>query len=123
MYHYIEDRNEGPVLAIRFADHVTEEDFAALSDDMDERIAEHGSVRLYVEFDGIPRPKLEALDDDVKLWRRYSDDIYRYAIVGESSLLKWATDVADRLTEVEVQFFDREARDEAWNWISEGIPA
>ncbi|WP_284014768.1 STAS/SEC14 domain-containing protein [Halobaculum litoreum] len=123
MYHYIDDRNEGPVLAIRFADRVTEEDFAALSDDMNERIAEYGSVRLYVEFDGIPRPELDALDDDLKLWRRFSDDIYRFAIVGQGRLLAWASDVADRLTDVEVEFFDHDDRDEAWDWISEGIAA
>ncbi|WP_277553264.1 STAS/SEC14 domain-containing protein [Halobaculum limi] len=121
MFRYIEDRNEGPVLAVGFTDQVTEEDFQALSDEMDERVREHGSVRLYVEFDGIPRPELEALDDDLKLWRQFSDDIYRYAIVGEGRLLEWSTAVADLLTSVEVEFFEHDDRDEAWDWVSEGI--
>ncbi|MFC7068649.1 STAS/SEC14 domain-containing protein [Halobaculum lipolyticum] len=123
MYRHVDEVDGGPVLASRLADRVTEEDFAALSDEMDARIRDHGSVRLFVEFDGIPRPELEALDDDLRLWRRYSDDIYRYAIVGEGRLLAWATDVADRLTGVEVQFFDREAREEAADWVGEGIAA
>ncbi|MFC7095810.1 STAS/SEC14 domain-containing protein [Halobaculum marinum] len=123
MFDYITELNEGPVVAFRVSDRVTEEDFAALSDEMDERIDEHGSVRLYVEFDGIPLPELEALDDDLKLWRRYSNDISRYAIVGEGRLLKWGTAVSDRLTGVEVEFFNRDDREAAHEWIDEGITA
>ncbi|MFC7137578.1 STAS/SEC14 domain-containing protein [Halobaculum litoreum] len=57
------------------------------------------------------------------MWRRFSDDIYRFAIVGQGRLLAWASGVADRLTDVEVEFFDHDDRDEAWDWISEGIAA
>ena len=121
MIEILEGRTRGPVLGIYIEASVTEEDFQEISDEIENRIQEYGSVRLFVEYEDIPRVDLDAIDDDIKIWWKYRSDIERYAVVAEGTLMEWATDLADRLTSVEVEYFDASDRAVAWDWICEGV--
>ena len=122
MIEILEGRTRGPVLGVYIEQSVTEEDFEEINDEIESRIAEYGTVRLFVEYEGVPRVDLDAIDDDIKIWWKYRSDIERYAVVSEGRLMEWATDLADRLTGVEVEYFDVSDRAAAWDWITEGIP-
>lgn len=121
MIDILDGRTRGPVLGIYIEESVTEEDFEKISDEIERRIEEYGTVRLFVEYEEIPRVDLDAIDDDIKIWWKYRSDIERYAVVSEGTLMEWATDLADRLTGVEVEYFDVSDRAVAWDWICEGI--
>jgi hypothetical protein len=120
MYEELPTRTEGPVRGYRVSDRVSEADVRMISNDLDEAVDEYGTVRLYVEYENVPVPDLDAIDDDVAFWLAHREHLDRYAVVGESQLLEWAAAVGDRLTGVEVDFFDHDDRDEAWAWVREG---
>ena len=121
MKHHLEERSEKQIVAVRIEETVTEADFEALVDEMEATIDEFGSVRLYVEFEGIPRAELEALDDDLKFWLEHRDDLERYAVVSDNTLTEWLTELGDHLTGVDVEYFDIDERDAAWEWTREEI--
>lgn len=120
MYKQLEGRSQGPILGYRIGENITEEDFEAIAEEMEEVIDEHGSVRLYLEFDKYPRPELEMIDDDIKFWLKHRKHIDRYVVVGDGKLLEWSAELGDRLTSVDVKFFTPDESDEAWRWVREG---
>lgn len=122
MYEELPTRTEGSVRGYRISDQISEADLRMIADDVEETVDEHGAVRLYVEFENVPVPELDAVDDDLAFWLDHREHLDRYAVVGKGRLLEWATAVGDRLTDVDVEFFDHDDRDEAWAWVREESP-
>lgn len=99
---------------------LTEEQLNEILTELEEAIATHGSVRLLVYMPSMPYPEISALDDDLGFWLRHSENIDRYAVVGDGDLLEWASNVADRVTEPDVKYFEEDALDTAWDWVETG---
>jgi hypothetical protein len=121
MYERLEERTEGPVVGFRLSESISEADFESIADALETTIDEYGFVRLYLESDGYPRPDLDILDDDIQFWREHGDDLDRYVIVGEGTFLDWSVELGDRLTGIDMEFFEFDEREEAWQWVTEGL--
>lgn len=111
------DRSEGRVVGYEVRDELTEEELEEILLDLEEVIIEEGSVRILVHVPSFPSPDLDALDEDIGFWLEHGDDIDQYAIVGDSKLVEWVTELEDRLTDIDLQYF--EELDEAWAWLEE----
>lgn len=94
MYRELPQSGDG-VVGFEVQDRSTGDEVAAMLARLESVIAERGSVRLLVLMPEIP-PDLDALDEDLGFWPEQGEDIERYTVVGDSSLLEWATEVADR---------------------------
>ncbi|MFC7199638.1 STAS/SEC14 domain-containing protein [Halospeciosus flavus] len=113
------DRSEGRVVGYEVRDELTEEELEEILLDLEEVIIEEGSVRILVHVPSFPSPDLDALDEDIGFWLEHGDDIDRYAIVGDSKLVEWVTELEDRLTDIDLQYFEEEDLDEAWAWLED----
>ncbi|QDX41432.1 STAS/SEC14 domain-containing protein [Salarchaeum sp. JOR-1] len=111
------DRSHGNVLGYEVRDELGEDDLAAILEDFEETIREEGSVRVLVEMPSVPTPQLDALDEDVGFWLEHGDDIEKYAVVGDSTLVEWATAAGDRVSSIDIRHFDAGDIDDAWAWV------
>ncbi|WP_435146553.1 STAS/SEC14 domain-containing protein [Halobaculum sp. P14] len=109
------DRSSDGVVGYELGGELTEREFDDIVGDLEAEIDEHGSVRLLVALEDVPRPDLSLLDDDVAFWLHHRDDLDRYAVVSDGSLVEWAVDLGDRLVDTDVEHFDD--RDAAWQWL------
>lgn len=110
-------RSEGKVLGYEIREVLTEEQLDEILTEIEEVIADHGSVRLLVSMPSIPYPDVKAIDDDLGFWLRHSENIDRYAVVGENPLLEWSSKVADRVSDPDIEYFEQAELDAAWDWV------
>jgi len=111
------DRSDGRVLGYEIRDRVTEAELQAMIDEMETVIEEEGSVRLLVHVPSFPSFELSALDDDLGFWFQHRRDLERYAVVGHSRLMEWASALGDRFTGVEIRYFEESEIGDAWDWL------
>lgn len=98
---------------------LTEEQLNGILTEIEQAIADHGSVRLLLSMPSIPYPDVKALDDDLGFWLRHSEHVDRCAAVGESPLLEWSSRIADRVTQPDIEYFEQAAIDDAWDWVED----
>lgn len=113
------DRSGGGTLGYRVRDEITEAELEKIIQDLEVAVAEQGEVDLLVHVESFPKPELEALEEDIAFWREHGDDIGRYAVVGDSTLMKWATKLGDKATAADVRYFDTADLEQAWDWIGD----
>lgn len=110
-------QSEEDTLGYEIREVLTEEQLTEMLDEIEEAIAEHGSVRLLVYVPSVPYPDIKALDDDLGFWLRHREHIDRYAVVGDSPLLEWASRLTDRVSHPDVEHFGEDDLPEAWAWV------
>lgn len=116
MYERLERGGEA-VLGYEVTDRVTEAELQAMIQEMEAVIDEQGSVSLLVYVPSFPSFELRALDDDLGFWFDHRRDLDRYAVVGDSRLMRWASELGDRFTRVEIRYFGETEMDDAWEWV------
>jgi hypothetical protein len=114
---YVKLSNSGDdTLGFRIEERLTEDQLSEVLTEIEGVIAEHGSANLLVHMPSVPHPDLDALDEDLGFWLQHRDDLDRYAVVGDSTLLEWATEFGDHVTGVDCRYFDEADLDDAWAW-------
>lgn len=113
-------RSDENVLGYEIREVLTEDQLDEILTELEKTIADHGSVRLLVSMPSMPYPDLKALDDDLGFWLRHRENIDRYAVVGESTLLEWCSNITDAVTEPDIEYFEQADIDDAWDWVETG---
>jgi hypothetical protein len=113
------DRSGGRVVGYKVRDELSEDDVEAMLQDIEETILEEGSARVLVYMPTVPVPDLDALDEDIGFWLQHGDDLEKYTVVGDNRLLEWVTDLEDRVTGVDLEYFGAADLDDAWEWLRE----
>lgn len=115
-------RSTGNVLGVKASGKLTHADYQQLVPKLEERIKEHGRVRVLVELEDCQGwDDLDAAWDDLKLWLKHRRDVERCAVVGER---KWQ----ERVIQLSWPFFtkhyfDKAELEQAWEWVLEGSEA
>ncbi len=110
------------VLGYEAEDKITEEEFTAFAEEFEAAIERHGKARLLVYMPELPILTPSALWEDLKLIR-YRNDIERYAVVSDSSVLEGTSKLADALSTGEVRQFDTSQYEDAWRWLQQPTDA
>jgi len=113
------DRSHGAVRGYEVRDELSEADLEAIVADLEETIHEEGAVRVLVAMPSVPTPELDALDEDLGFWLEHSDDIEKYAVVGDSTLVEWASSAGDLVSSIDIEHFEADERDDAWAWLED----
>lgn len=113
------DRSSGRVLGYEIRDRITEAELQEILDEMEAVILDEGAVSVLVHVPAFPSFELSALDDDLGFWFRHGEDLERYALVGDSRLVEWASELGDRVTSTDIRYFDEDDLDAAWEWVEE----
>lgn len=111
------DGSGGRVLGYEIRDRISEAELREILREMEEVIHEEGAVSVLVHVPTFPSFDPAALDDDLGFWLQHRQDLERYAVVGDSRLVEWATELGDRLVDTEVRYFEGDDLDDAWAWV------
>lgn len=112
-------KSGGRVLGYRVDGRIEGDELTKMLREMESVIEREGEVRLLVQLEGFPTTDLDALTEDLSFWLEHGNDIERYAVVGDSTLLDWAADVGGTMTSVDVQYFAESEMRDAWEWVAE----
>ncbi len=116
------DQSTGNVFGMRVSGMLLQQDYERFVPMLENLIEEHGSVRCLVEMTGLHGIKLRALWDEIKFDVRHARQIERCAVVGDRAWEAWMTRLSRPIfSNAEIRFFDVTARDQAWEWIQEGL--
>ncbi|MEZ4616064.1 MAG: STAS/SEC14 domain-containing protein [Caldilineaceae bacterium] len=57
------------------------------------------------------------VEEDLRFALQQMDDLERFAVVGDSSLVEWITKISGALISPQVQHFEPTAIERAWRWV------
>lgn len=112
-------QSAGKVIGVRARGRLTDADYRDFLPLLEERIAEHGRVRLLVDLEGFEGWTLPAAWDDFAFGMTHWHHFEKMALVGDAHWEELAARTMDVLMAGEVRFFALSERDAAWAWIGE----
>ncbi|MBR9802612.1 STAS/SEC14 domain-containing protein [bacterium] len=111
----------GNVIEVQLSGKLTKEAYHEFVPFTEEKIKEHGKIRLLVVLHDFHGWDAGAMWEDIKFDLHHFRDIERLAIVGESRWEKGMASFCRPFTTANVKYFEKEQLDEARQWItSEG---
>jgi len=118
----IED-HEGKVLTVRATGKLETEDYDHFLPEIERLIKQHGKIRVLFDMHDFHGWKLGAAWEDLKFDIKHYADIERLAVVGERDWEKWMTTFCRPFTTAKIKYFDHQDREQAVEWVHEGLPA
>jgi hypothetical protein len=116
------ERGSGKVFGMKVSGKILHRDYQHFVPMLEKLIEEHGSVRCLIEMIDFHGIELRALWDEIKFDVRHARQIERCAVVGDRAWEAWMTRLSRPIfSNAEIRFFDVTARDQAWEWIQEGL--
>ncbi|MFC6904515.1 STAS/SEC14 domain-containing protein [Halalkalicoccus tibetensis] len=114
-------RSEGNSIGYSATDELSEGEYEEILADVEEAIEEHGSAKLLMDISGVSEPyaEFDAYEEDFGFYLRHGEDMECYAVVGDDSLIEWGTEASDLVTDTEIEFFEEDELDEAWEFVED----
>ena len=111
------EESKDDLVAFRISGNVDKNDYDVMLPVLEERIKQHGKIRVYAEVWDVEDFSFKALWDEIRFDFKHAADFSRVAIVSNQTWMDWLTLAAKPFTTAEVKFFEFEKRDQAWAWI------
>lgn len=118
------DQSTGNLIAMRLNGKLLHRDYQQFVPMLEKLIEEHGGIRCFVEMTEFQGITLRALWDEIKFDVRHGRQIERCVFVSDRAWESWMAKLS-RLVfpRAEIRYFDIAERDQAWEWIHEGLPS
>ncbi len=115
--------NSGKVFGMKVSGKLLHQDYQVFVPMLEKLIAKHGGVRCLIEMTDLQGIGLRALWDEIKFDVRHAHQIERCAVVGDRACEEWMTKLSRPIfRNAEIRFFPPAEREQAWEWIEEGLP-
>lgn len=111
------EESKDALVAFRISGNIDKNDYDVMLPVLEERIKQHGKIKVYAEVWEVEDISIGALWDEIKFDFKHAADFSRVAIVGDQKWIDWITLAAKPFTTAEVKYFDFTQRDQAWAWI------
>ena len=112
--------SDGRVLGYHCSGTITQAEVKEIHREIEQTLAEHGSVRLLMELGDLSVPDPMAALEDLKLTPEYLTDVERFAIVGDERWQRWLTSLTDVVAKGSARHFEPGQLTEAWAWVKGG---
>ncbi len=113
------EESRDDLVAFRISGHIDKNDYEVMLPVLEEKIKQHGKIRVFAEVQEVADYSIEALWEDVKFDFKHASDFSRAAIIGDKAWIDWLTVLAKPFTTAEIKYFDFTQREQAWQWINE----
>ena len=110
-------QSEGNVLGYHCSGTITQPEVKEIHREIEQTLADHGSVRLLMEIGDLDMPEPQAALEDLKLTPEYLTKVERYAIVGDAAWQKWLTRFTGVVSRGEAKYFEADRLTDAWAWV------
>lgn len=115
--------SQGNVLGYELTGHLTEAAYQALRDKLRAAIKSDGQIRLLLYLPELHGFDPAVINDDLRFATHHLDNIERMAVVGDSALVAWTTQLSDAVTPTKARYFDSTELTAAWRWVKAEEPA
>jgi len=109
--------SSGNILGFKIIDYTTPDDVREISRIMSEAIAEWRKIRLLVEIEGFRHMEREDLLEKLRFAVDHEPEIERMAVLSNRTWIKAWVKVGGLLSNTEMEHFDRNEMEAAWEWI------
>ncbi|MFW5881696.1 MAG: STAS/SEC14 domain-containing protein [Roseicyclus sp.] len=118
--HSREDRD---VIVLRASGTLTAQDYEDAVPELEHALGlSRGPLRVLVRLEDFRGWEIGALWRELDFGLEHGGALGRVAVVGETGLEKWATELAAPFTSARMRFFPRARLDEAEAWLAEARP-
>ncbi|GAA4468079.1 STAS/SEC14 domain-containing protein [Novipirellula rosea] len=114
----ITETNDGQLIEVELTGKLTGTDYDRFVPLTEQRIEQHGKIRLIVVLTDFHGWEVAALWDDIKWDVKHFNDIQRLAIVGDSKWEKGMSVFCRPFTTAEIKYFDLVNLDDARKWAA-----
>lgn len=111
----------GKVLWVKVSQKLHKEDYQQFVPEFERLVQQHGKIRVGFEMHDFHGWDLSAMWEDTKVGLHHYSDIERIAMVGESRWEEGMAVFCKPFTSASVRYFDVGQREEAQQWIAEGV--
>ena len=116
------ERGSGKVFGMKVSGKILHRDYQHFVPMLEKLIEEHGSVRCLVEMIDFHGIELRAYGTRSSSTCGMPGRSSACAVVGDRAWEAWMTRLSRPIfSNAEIRFFDVTARDQAWEWIQEGL--
>ncbi|OKL39270.1 SpoIIAA family protein [Pontibacter flavimaris] len=112
------EQSKDDLVAFRISGDVSRSDYDVMLPLLQERIKQHGKIRVYAEVQDVADISLRALWEDIKFDIKHASNFSKVALVGDKKWIDWLTIMAKPFTSADVKYFDFTQRQLAWEWIN-----
>lgn len=105
------------LVAFRLTGSVDKHDYEVMLPILEEKIKQHGKIKVYAELQDTEDLSLRALWEELRFDFRHAADFSKAAIVGNQKWLDWLTVMASPFTTAQVKYFAQIDRDRALDWV------
>jgi len=111
------EESKNDLVAFRISASVDKQDYDVMLPILEERIKQHGKIRVYAEVQDVADYSIRALWEEIQFDVRHVTDFSKVAIVGDQKWIDWLTVMARPFSTARVKYFDFGQRQAAWEWI------
>jgi hypothetical protein len=116
------DQGSRKVFGMKVSGKVLHHDYQQFVPMLEKLIEENGSIRCLIEIIDFHGIKFRALWEEIKFDVRHARQIGRCAAVGDRAWEAWMSKLSQPIFwNAEIRYFDVAERDQAWEWIREGL--
>lgn len=119
----LQQRNDGKVVIMRITGKLHKADYELFVPRVEELIERHGKLRLVVEMADFHGWDAGALWEDIKFDTKHFSDMERIAFIGDRKWEKGMSVFCKPFTTAKIRYFDKSDKDQALEWVEEGMPA
>ena len=113
----IQDGHREDIVRVIVSGKLTKEDYAHFVPEVEQRIKDHGSVRILFDMRDFHGWSAGALWEDTKFAFRHFHDIDLLAVVGEKRWQKGMATFCKPFTKATIRYFDHEHMADAEQWL------
>lgn len=110
-------QNEGNLITVRVSGKLTQADYDDLIPAWEQKIAEHGAMRMLLVMEDFHGWDTAAAWDDFRFGTSHVKHIERIALVGEKKWQEWLGKIGAIFMPEQVRYFDLANLDSAKRWV------
>lgn len=113
----IEHPNEDGIITIRASGKLTGNDYSAAVPELEQAVEKMDRLRLLVRLEDFRGWDIEGFWKELQFDTGHLSEPGRIAVVGETELEKWGTELSAPFASAEIEYFPFEKLDEARHWV------
>lgn len=111
--------NKTGIISINVNGKLTHADYQKLLPELEGLFLEYKKLSFCIKLENFAGFELSALWDDIKFDMKHKGQFGKVAVVGESSLEKWATRFSSLFFSDDMRFFYADQEDQARSWVAQ----
>jgi hypothetical protein len=123
MVTILEGKTAGDLIALVAEGKIDKADYDLVWPLVEQKVREHGKIRVYLEAREIDLITLRALYEEVKMDVKHFRDFSKAAVVGDKTWKQMATYAFKLITSGDARYFGFDEKQQAWEWVSQPIAA